>query len=167
MTGTDSPAVTAGGLTSAAVSERVAQGQVNRVARGSSRTVTEIVRANVFTFFNLIVGTLFAVMVVVGPIQDALFGLVAIANTLIGIVQEVRAKRSLDRLALVGRPRVDVVRDGRDQEIDPEEVVVDDVIRLTSGTQLVVDGDDARRRGAGGRRVPADGRVRPGDQATG
>ena len=104
MTGTDSPAVTAGGLTSAAVSERVAQGRVNRVARGSSRTVTEIVRANVFTFFNLIVGTLFAVMVVVGPIQDALFGLVAIANTLIGIVQEVRAKRSLDRLALVGRP---------------------------------------------------------------
>ena len=118
----------------------MARGQVNRVARGSSRTVTEIVRANVLTFFNLIVGTLFAVMLVVGPIQDALFGLVAIANTLIGIVQEVRAKRSLDRLALVGRPHVDVVRDGRDQEIDPEEVVVDDVIRLASGTQLVVDG---------------------------
>ena len=80
-------------------------------------------------------------MLVVGPIQDALFGLVAIANTLIGIVQEVRAKQSLDRLALVGRPRVDVVRDGREQEIEPDAVVVDDLVRLASGAQIVVDGE--------------------------
>ena len=140
MTGSASPVTTDSGLTAAEVAERVAKGQVNRLARGSSRTVAEIVRANVFTFFNLIVGTLFAIMLVFGAIQDALFGLVAIANTLIGIVQEVRAKRSLDRLALVGRPRVDVVRDGQELEIEPDEVVVDDIVRLASGTQLVVDG---------------------------
>ena len=68
-------------------------------------------------------------MLVVGPIQDALFGLVAIANTLIGIVQEVRAKRSLERLSLVGRPRVVVVRDGTEQDVEPEDVVLDDVVR--------------------------------------
>ena len=128
------------GLTAAEVAERVARGQVNRTARGTSRTTWDIVRANVLTFFNLIVGTLFVIMLVVGPIQDALFGLVAVANTLIGIVQEVRAKRSLDRLALVGRPRVSVVRDGHRAEVEPEELVVDDVVAVSSGTQLVVDG---------------------------
>ncbi|MET0577071.1 MAG: HAD-IC family P-type ATPase, partial [Ilumatobacteraceae bacterium] len=141
MTATPSTVDGGGGLTTAEVADRVARGEVNVVARGSSRSVTEIVRANVFTLFNLIVGTLFVIMLVVGPVQDALFGIVAIANTLIGIVQEVRAKQSLDRLALVGRPRIDVVRDGRQQEIEPDTVVVDDLVLLASGAQIVVDGE--------------------------
>ncbi|MET0460680.1 MAG: cation-translocating P-type ATPase, partial [Ilumatobacteraceae bacterium] len=141
MTATPSTVDGGGGLTTAEVADRVARGQVNVVARGSSRSVTEIVRANVFTLFNLIVGTLFVIMLVVGPVQDALFGIVAIANTLIGIVQEIRAKQSLDRLALVGRPRITVVRDGREQEIEPDTVVVDDLVRLSSGAQIVVDGE--------------------------
>ena len=128
------------GLTAAEVGERIADGRVNRTTRTNSRSVSEIIRTNVFTFFNLIVGTLFVIMLVVGPIQDALFGIVAIANTLIGIIQEVRAKQSLERLSLVGRPRVVAIRDGVEQVVEPEDVVLDDVVVLTSGTQLAVDG---------------------------
>src|SRR5690348_1709213 len=87
------------GLRSAQVAERVARGQVNDVPSRPSRTVWEIVRANTFTPFNGLLGTLLAVILVVGPPQDALFGLVIVSNTLVGIVQEMRAKRSLDRLA--------------------------------------------------------------------
>ena len=130
----------AGGLTSAEVAERIANGQTNKVVAGAGRTTGQIVFANVFTLFNLIVGALFVLMVIVGPLQDAVFGLVAIANTLIGTIQELRAKRSLERLALVGRPTVRAWRDGAIVELQPEDVVLDDVLELSSGTQAVVDG---------------------------
>src|SRR5260221_10786395 len=87
------------GLTAAEVAERVARGQVNETGERTSRTLGEIVRANVFTRFNAILGTMLAVIIVVGPIQDATFGVVLLANALIGIVQEVKAKRTLDALA--------------------------------------------------------------------
>ena len=128
------------GLSSAEVAERVAKGQVNRVVVSAGRSTAQIIRANVFTLFNVIVGTLFVIMLIVGPLQDAVFGLVAIANTLIGIVQELRAKRSLERLALIGRPTVRALRDGTTAELQPEDVVLDDVLLLSSGTQAVVDG---------------------------
>src|SRR5260221_10275181 len=80
------------GLTSAEVVRRVAAGEVNDVPARSSRSLSEIVRANVFTWFNGIIGTLFAIMLVVGPIQDALFGFVIVANSAIGIFQEWRAQ---------------------------------------------------------------------------
>ncbi len=133
-------ATAVGGLDSREVAERIADGRVNRTTRTSSRSVKEIIRTNVFTFFNLIVGSLFVVMLIVGPVQDALFGIVAIANTLIGIIQEVRAKRSLERLSLVGRPRVVAIRDGVEQDVEPEDVVLDDLVVLASGAQLAVDG---------------------------
>src|SRR4051812_49692673 len=102
----------AGGLTSAEVAERVTRGQVNDVPVRSSRSAGEIVRANVFTRFNAIIGVLFAIILVVGPIQDGLFGFVIVANTGIGIVQELRAKRTLDKLAVIGEAQPTVRRGG-------------------------------------------------------
>ncbi|MGI9028654.1 MAG: HAD-IC family P-type ATPase [Ilumatobacteraceae bacterium] len=129
-----------GGLTSTEVAARVADGRVNRFTATAGRSTWQIVAGNVFTLFNLIVGVLFVVMLFVGPLQDALFGLVAIANTLIGTIQELRAKKSLEQLALIGRPKVSARRDGALAELQHDEVVVDDVLVLSSGTQAVVDG---------------------------
>src|SRR5215216_4138609 len=87
-----------GGLSAAEVAERVARGLVNDVPSAPTRTIGQILRANLLTRFNLLLGSLLAVILVVGPLQDALFGLVIVANTVVGIVQELRAKRTLDRL---------------------------------------------------------------------
>ena len=100
------------GLTAAEVQERVARGQTNDTGERTSRTLGEIIRANVFTRFNAILGAALVVIVVIGPIQDALFGLVLVANAAIGIFQEVRAKRTLDQLAVLERAARAVVRDG-------------------------------------------------------
>ena len=128
------------GLGAAEVRQRVRAGAVNRVPLGPSRTVAEIVRANVFTLFNLLLGGLLAVIIVVAPPQDALFGGVLVANALIGIIQELRAKRTLDRLALLSTPRATVIRDGRHREIPIDEVVLDDLLFVATGDQIVVDG---------------------------
>jgi cation-transporting P-type ATPase E len=128
------------GLTAAEVGDRVARGLTNDAAERTSRTYAEIVRANVFTRFNAILGTMLAVILVVGQIQDATFGLILIANSLIGIVQEIRAKRTLDQLAVRTAPRARVVRDGEEQEIAVEAVVLDDVCVLRTGDQIPADG---------------------------
>jgi cation-transporting ATPase E len=106
----------------------------------TSRTVGEIVRANVVTRFNAILGTLLAVILVVGPIQDALFGIVLVSNAAIGIFQELRAKRTLDRLALIAAGDCVVVRDGERLRVGVDEVVVGDVVLLAPGDQIVADG---------------------------
>src|SRR4026207_856582 len=93
------------GLSAAEVAEREARGQVNAVPRSNTRTVSQIVRSNVFTRFNALLGAMLAVILVVGPLQDALFGFVLIANSLVGIVQELRAKRTLDRLTVLTGPQ--------------------------------------------------------------
>ena len=93
-----------------------------------------------FTRFNAILGTMLAVILVVGPIQDATFGVVLVANTLIGIVQEVRAKRTLDALAVLNAPRARVLRDGAEAEIAVEGVVLDDLLVLRTGDQIPCDG---------------------------
>ncbi len=129
-----------GGLTAGEVRERVAKGQTNDVPARASRTVWEIVRANVFTRINAIFGVLFAIILVVGPIQDGLFGGLIIVNSAIGMIQELRAKRTLERLAIVGQARPRVRRDGETVEIMPNEVVLDDVIELGPGDKVVVDG---------------------------
>lgn len=128
------------GLTADEVAERVATGRTNDVPARASRSVAEIVRANVFTRFNAIVGVLFAIILVIGPIQDGLFGFVIIINTLIGIVQELRAKQTLERLAVIGEARPRVRRNGTSVELPPNGVVLDDVIDLGPGDQVVVDG---------------------------
>jgi cation-transporting P-type ATPase E len=141
------PAGQAVGLTTAEVSERVDRGLANEGLRAPSRSVREIVRANVLTRFNYLIGGLLVVILLVAPPQDALFGLVALANTLIGIGQEVRAKRTLDRLSVIGAPRVRVLRDGHVQDVDAAEVVLDDVIEIGPGDQLVVDARTLRSSG--------------------
>src|SRR5690606_8142733 len=98
------------GLTSSEVEERIRDGRVNAVAARTSRTYWDIFRTNVFTWFNLILGVLWVLMVTYGSIRDALFGLVLLFNTAIGMVQEVRAKLALDRLSLVTAPKARVVR---------------------------------------------------------
>ena len=129
------------GLTDDEVVERARRGQTNDVPQTSSRTLWQIVRANVFTPFNALLGALLAVILVVGPIQDALFGGVLVANALVGIVQELRAKRTLDRLAVLTAPRARAVREGEVREIPVGGVVLDDVLEIRPGDQIVVDGD--------------------------
>ena len=109
------------GLSSAEVAERVARGEVNDVPAAPTRTVAQIVRANVFTRFNALLGAMLVLIVIVGPIQDALFGVVLVANALIGIVQELRAKRTLDRLTLLTAPKAQVVRDGGVRDVVPSD----------------------------------------------
>ncbi|MFF4186990.1 cation-translocating P-type ATPase [Streptomyces sp. NPDC001691] len=135
------PTGRAEGLTAAEVAERVARGEVNDVPVRSSRSTAEIVRGNVFTRFNAIIGVLWAVMLVVAPIQDSLFGFVIIANTGIGIIQEMRAKKTLDGLAVIGEAKPTVRRDGRAAEISTSEIVLGDVIELGPGDKIVVDGE--------------------------
>ncbi|MFD5886383.1 HAD-IC family P-type ATPase [Streptomyces sp. NPDC060334] len=129
-----------GGLSTAEVAERVARGEVNDVPVRSSRSTSEIVRANVFTRFNAIIGVLWVIMLIVAPIQDSLFGFVIIANTGIGIIQELRAKKTLDGLAVIGEAKPSVRRDGATGEISTSEIVLDDVIELGPGDKVVVDG---------------------------
>ncbi|MEU0570889.1 HAD-IC family P-type ATPase [Nonomuraea sp. NPDC005983] len=125
------------GLTSA----QVAGAKANVVPRRSSRSLAAIVRANVFTLFNLVIGVLWVLILIFGHWQDSLFGLVIVANSLIGIVQELRAKRTLDKLAVINEAPVRVRRDGRDQEIHPRQVVLGDLILLGPGDRLLVDGE--------------------------
>jgi cation-transporting P-type ATPase E len=127
------------GLTAAEVRERVEAGQVNRAAERTSRTVPEILRANILTRFNALLGALLVVILVVGPVQDALFGVVLVANSAVGIFQELRAKRTLERLSVLNAPTATVLRDGSTRQVAAEEVVLDDVLAVGPGDQLVVD----------------------------
>ncbi|MFF0579943.1 HAD-IC family P-type ATPase [Streptosporangium saharense] len=129
------------GLTTAEVEKRTALGQVNEVGRRSSRSLSAIVRANVLTLFNAVIAALWVVIMIFGQWQDGLFGLVIVANSAIGIVQELRAKRTLDRLAVVNEAPVRVRRDGEETEIPPRKVVLGDLVLLCPGDRLLVDGE--------------------------
>ncbi|MER5442961.1 HAD-IC family P-type ATPase [Streptomyces sp. NPDC002790] len=137
----------AAGLTSDQVAERVARGEVNDVPVRSSRSVTEIVRANVFTRFNAIIGVLWVIMLSVAPIQDSLFGFVILANTGIGIIQEWRAKQTLDSLAVIGEARPTVRRDGAAVAVPTSGIVLGDLIEIGPGDKIVVDGTCAEADG--------------------
>jgi cation-transporting ATPase E len=135
------------GLTSAEVAERVAAGQTNDVPRGPSRTTARIVVSNTFTVFNALIGVLWVLIMAFGDWRDGLFGLVVVANTGIGIVQELRAKATLDRLSVVSDTRPRVRRDGRLVDVALAEVVLDDVLVLATGDRVVVDGEVVDARG--------------------
>jgi cation-transporting ATPase E len=128
------------GLNADDIAERVALGQTNISGERTSRTVGEILHANIVTRFNIILGTLLAAILAFGQLQDALFGIVLVTNALIGIVQELRAKRTLDRLAVLNAPRARVIRDGAEHELPIEEVVLDELVSLYTGDQIVADG---------------------------
>jgi cation-transporting P-type ATPase E len=131
----------AAGLTAAQVDERRRDGRTNDVPARASRSVGEIVRANVFTRINAILGVLFVLVLSTGSIIDGMFGLLIVANSAVGIIQEVRAKRTLDELAIVSQAKPTVRRDGVAQQVAPGEVVLDDLIELGPGDQIVVDGE--------------------------
>jgi cation-transporting ATPase E len=134
------PADVLRGLDDREVAERVAAGQRNVVSETTGRTVEQIVRANIFTRFNAILGALLVVILAVREYRDALFGIVLVLNAGIGIIQELRAKRTLDELSVVSAPRARVVRSGDLLEIAGDEIVLDDVLMVGAGDQLVVDG---------------------------
>lgn len=127
------------GLSAAEVADRRARGQTNDFVAPTSRTLRAIIRANVLTLFNAIIAGCFLVLLLLGRWQDALFGLSALANAIIGTVQEYRAKRSLDRLALLHTPLARVRRDGATEEIAVGEVVLDDILDLRAGDQIPAD----------------------------
>ncbi|MGW4741218.1 HAD-IC family P-type ATPase [Nocardia xishanensis] len=128
------------GLTTAEVEQRRRDGLTNDVPDRASRSVREIVRANVFTRINAILGVLFVLVLSTGSIIDGMFGLLIVANSAVGIIQEIRAKRTLDELAIVSQAKPTVRRDGVAREVAPKDVVLDDLIELGPGDQIVVDG---------------------------
>jgi len=128
------------GLSADEVATRITMGQSNVGGERTSRTVIEILRANVLTRFNLLLGSMFVAIVAIGRLQDALFGIVLVANALIGIVQELRAKRTLDHLAVLSAPNARVIRDGTETNVTIDAVVLDDLVSLTAGDQITTDG---------------------------
>jgi cation-transporting P-type ATPase E len=113
----------------------------------SSRSVASIVAGNVLTLFNAIIGVFFILILSLGLFADAIFGVIAIVNSAIGIRQELKAKETLDQLALLVAPRAKAVRDGRVVEVTADEVVPGDLVRVEPGDQLVADGELADTRG--------------------
>lgn len=129
------------GLSDAEVAQRVADGQTNDVPTRAARSVSEIVRANVFTRINAILGVLFAIVVATGSLINGLFGLLIVANSAIGIIQELRAKQTLDKLAIVGQAKPLVRRQSGTRALAPSDVVLGDIIEVGPGDQITVDGE--------------------------
>ena len=129
------------GLSDAEVAQRVADGKTNDVPARAARSVKEIVRANVFTRINAILGVLLVIVLSTGSVINGLFGILIVANSAIGIIQELRAKRTLDKLAIVGQAKPVVRRQSGTGPRSPGEVVLDDVIEIGPGDQIVVDGE--------------------------
>ena len=139
-TAVEMPEIGATGLTPKEVVQRIESGQSNAVKTSTSRSVQDIVRANVFTLLN---GIIFAAMVLVlitGSWRDAVFGFVIIINTGIGIVTELRAKRTLDKLSILVASEFLVRRDGKDVEVSHNEIVLDDLLWIRAGEQVPADG---------------------------
>lgn len=127
------------GLTSRQVQEHRIHGWTNRSVDPPSKTTKEIIHENIFTYFNLIFAVLALVLCLVGSFRDLTFLPVIIANTLIGIIQEVRAKQILDKLTMLHAPHVAVIRDGKRMMIDAEELVLDDIAVFQAGNQVCAD----------------------------
>ncbi|HET9891339.1 MAG TPA: cation-translocating P-type ATPase [Mycobacterium sp.] len=129
------------GLTDAEVAQRVADGKSNAVRERATRSIPDIVRANVFTRINAILGVLLLIVLATGSLINGMFGLLIIANSVVGMVQEIRAKQTLDKLAIVGQAKPLVRRQSGTRAVPPAEVVLDDIIELGPGDQVVVDGE--------------------------
>ncbi|MDO5719582.1 MAG: cation-translocating P-type ATPase [Actinomycetaceae bacterium] len=129
------------GLTHSEVQQAHHRGDTNYVRRRSSRPIKTIIRANVFTLFNAILTAAVVVVLFVGSWKDAVFGIVMVTNALIGIVSEIRAKRTLDALSILEAPRSTVLRDGREEDIASSDIVRNDLVVLSQGDQVPADGD--------------------------
>ena len=135
------------GLSPDEVAAARARGAVNRSRARTSRSLASIISANVFTRFNAILSVLFVVILVFGSPRDALFGIVMVLNSAIGIVQEWRAKVTLDRLSIITAARVRVLRGGALEEVAPDEIVQGDVVILEAGDQVPADGEVLAQQG--------------------
>lgn len=133
------------GLSDEEVAQRVVAGKTNDVPTRAARSVSEIVRSNVFTRINAILGVLFCIVLATGSLINGLFGLLIIANSGIGIIQEIRAKRTLDQLAIVGQARPTVRRRSGTAALPPNEVVLDDVIEVGPGIRSSSTARSSRR----------------------
>ena len=127
------------GLCAAEVEERIRQGKDNRADVGTGLTTAEIIRSNTFTYFNFIFLVITILLCLVGSFRNLTFLPIIIANTLIGIIQEIRAKRTLEKMSILNAPHAIVVRDGSQKQVASEELVEDDVILLRAGDQICGD----------------------------
>lgn len=127
------------GLTSEEVRERIDNGQTNHTDISTQKTVGQIVKSNLLTYFNLIFLILTVLLCIVGSFRNLTFLPVIIGNTVIGIFQELRAKKTLDKMSMLNAPHSIVVRDGEQQQIQSEELVKDDIIILSAGNQICAD----------------------------
>jgi cation-transporting ATPase E len=127
------------GLSAADISLRTSLGLTNRQDRSSSRSLLNILRSNIFTLFNAVVGGSFLLLLLLGQWKDALFGFAVIANVTIGIVQEFSSKRALDRVAILNQPKARVLRNGVQEDVSLGSVVLDDVLVLRAGDQVSAD----------------------------
>lgn len=135
----DSYSINITGLTDEEVRQRVEEGLTNRADISTDKTTKEIVIPNVFTYFNLIFLVITILLIMVGSFRNLTFLPIIIGNTVIGIVQEIRAKKTLEKMSLLNAPRADVIRNGSVKQISTEELVKDDVILLTAGKQICAD----------------------------
>lgn len=135
----DSYSINITGLTDEEVRQRVEEGLTNRADISTDKTTNEIVISNVFTYFNLIFLVITILLIMVGSFRNLTFLPIIIGNTVIGIVQEIRAKKTLEKMSLLNAPRADVIRNGSVKQISTEELVKDDVILLTAGKQICAD----------------------------
>ena len=127
------------GLTELEVRERIQKGQENIQVDPSTRTIVQIVKENVFTYFNLIFTVLALLLVLVGSFKDLTFMLIVVANTAVGIFQELRSKRTLEKLKLLKMPKAHAIRDGMEVEVPTSKLVLDDVVVLRAGAQIPAD----------------------------
>ena len=135
----DSYSINITGLTDEEVRQRVEEGFTNRTDISTDKTTKEIVVSNVFTYFNLIFLVITILLIMVGSFRNLTFLPIIIGNTVIGIVQEIRAKKTLEKMSLLNAPHADVIRNGSVKQISTEELVKDDVILLTAGKQICAD----------------------------
>lgn len=135
----DSNSINITGLTDEEVRQRVEEGLTNRADISTDKTTKEIVISNVFTYFNLIFLVITILLIMVGSFRNLTFLPIIIGNTVIGIVQEIRAKKTLEKMSLLNAPSADVIRNGSVKQISTEELVKDDVILLTAGKQICAD----------------------------
>lgn len=127
------------GLSAEQVKRRFAQGENNYKVESSTLSVSEIVRSNVCTYFNLVFAVIAVLLAIVGAWSDMLFLPIIVANTCIGIIQEVHSKKVLDKLSILNAPHVVVIRDGKRQEIPADQLVLDDIVEFSAGSQIPAD----------------------------
>ena len=127
------------GLSKDEVDKRIKEGNYNKAIDSVSKTTQQIIIDNVFTFFNLLNLVLAILIIIVKSYENALFMGIVISNTVIGIIQEVRAKKTIDKLSLVSASKAKVIRESKEVEVNTEDIVLDDIIKFSSGDEISVD----------------------------